>query len=498
MPIFSGEETRMKDSNVNMFFFSLLFARAQAFILSQAVTEVEVECKETRSEKFFDKIWSPFENHESLPMVTKDIEPKFHLYKRGSSIDHLAVLIHGFGSRWDSDWWNGVPLETMKKMIFENDPRKNLAVLIVDWKEGASLVLLDAEGSYNKAVANTRYIGLATERYIQCLQSNDPNIEVHCIGHSLGAHVCGFLANEMESSTGSKLLRVTGLDPAGPQFTTRLQPGTLHIEPLKSTPRDERLDETDAKVVDIIHTDGNQWGTMIPIGDIDFYVGKSLETLGTKQAACESGDLCDHSKAYDLFSKSLESHFETGDKSKEILECQLESKLSESELRRGRIFGVLDKEEQMDQEERDQEVDEWEVWGDDWAEEEEVKPELDLRVHNCRETEAKPRFGYFYQEDWEKDNRGNELEKETNKPKKTLHGGQVKKAHFFEIKVLVIVMMVLVIVVTVVVAVAKKGVDIKAVLVESRYMAIKREEKEVKNKQDYQEDKRGIKSESEE
>ena len=76
--------------------------------------------------------------------------------------------------------------------------------------------------------------------------------------------------------------------------------------------------------------------------------------------------------------------------------------------------------------------------------------------------------------------------------------GQIQKAHFFEIKVLVIVMMVLVIVVTVVVAVAKKGVDIKAVLVKSRYMAIKREEKEVKNKQDYQEDKRGIKSESEE
>ena len=72
------------------------------------------------------------------------------------------------------------------------------------------------------------------------------------------------------------------------------------------------------------------------------------------------------------------------------------------------------------------------------------------------------------------------MEKETNKPKKTLHGGQIQKAHFFEIKVLVIVMMVLVIVVTVVVAVAKKGVDIKAVLVESRYMAIKREEKEVK------------------
>ena len=83
-------------------------------------------------------------------------------------------------------------------------------------------------------------------------------------------------------------------------------------------------------------------GAMRPIGDIDFYVGKSLQTLGTQQAGCATGDLCGHSKSIKLFSQSLKK----GTKFDEVLECQFES---------------------------------------------------ELKVHNCRETEEKPRFGYFYE-----------------------------------------------------------------------------------------------------
>ena len=81
----------------------------------------------------------------------------------------------------------------MKDEIFENDPRENLAVLTVDWSKGASRSLFDPWGSYNQAVANSRYIGLATQNMLDCLerdQLSETHIEVHCIGHSLGAHVC--------------------------------------------------------------------------------------------------------------------------------------------------------------------------------------------------------------------------------------------------------------------------------------------------------------------
>jgi len=119
---------------------------------------------------------------------------------------------------------------------------------------------------------------------------------------------------------------------------------------------------------------------MRPIGDIDFYVGKSLQTLGTQQVGCDTGDLCDHSKSIKLFKQSLEK----GTKSKEILECQFESKLKvhncrETEARprfgyfyehlpgkggRGRVFGVLDQEADAKKLEQ-----EWADWGEEWDEE---------------------------------------------------------------------------------------------------------------------------------
>lgn len=61
--------------------------------------------------------------------------------------------------------------------------------------------------------------------------------DVHMIGHSLGAHTAGYAG---ERITG--LGRITGLDPAEPYF--------------QGMPPFVRLDPTDAKFVDVIHTDG--------------------------------------------------------------------------------------------------------------------------------------------------------------------------------------------------------------------------------------------------
>lgn len=65
----------------------------------------------------------------------------------------------------------------------------------------------------------------------------NPN-DVHLIGHSLGAHTAGYAGEKLGGNIG----RITGLDPAEPYF--------------QGMPNHLRLDPTDARLVDVIHTDG--------------------------------------------------------------------------------------------------------------------------------------------------------------------------------------------------------------------------------------------------
>lgn len=80
--------------------------------------------------------------------------------------------------------------------------------------------------------------------------------DVHVVGHSLGAHIAGYIGKY----TSRKLGRITGLDPAGPAYET----------PYLKDPAD-RLDSTDANFVDVIHTCAGSLGFLRPIGHADFY-----------------------------------------------------------------------------------------------------------------------------------------------------------------------------------------------------------------------------------
>lgn len=74
----------------------------------------------------------------------------------------------------------------------------------------------------------------------------------HLIGHSLGAHASGFAGKVFTAMTGSKINRISGLDPAGPCFFVQ--------------PADKRLTPTDADFVDVIHSDLNTLGINISLG----------------------------------------------------------------------------------------------------------------------------------------------------------------------------------------------------------------------------------------
>lgn len=86
--------------------------------------------------------------------------------------------------------------------------------------------------------------------------------KVHFIGHSLGAHLAGYAGYTLQVDFSRTLGRITGLDPAEPLF--------------KETDPLVRLDRSDAKFVDVVHSDIMPFikgglGMKDAIGHVDFY-----------------------------------------------------------------------------------------------------------------------------------------------------------------------------------------------------------------------------------
>ncbi|KAF5296943.1 hypothetical protein FQR65_LT10094 [Abscondita terminalis] len=97
----------------------------------------------------------------------------------------------------------------------------------------------------------------------------------HIIGHSLGAHLAGFIGQRIRYQTkGQKLSRITGLDAAGPGF--------IGVSSYR------RLDSSDAFFVDAIHTNGGQFGYPQSYGNADFY-----PNCGLFQPGCLDYDITD-------------------------------------------------------------------------------------------------------------------------------------------------------------------------------------------------------------
>lgn len=159
-----------------------------------------------------------------------------------SKTKETKFLVHGFSG-------GSASLINIKQELLKIH---DVNVIVVEWSAGAK------PPNYFSAASNTRIVG---EKIANLIDTNRLDTsKVHCIGHSLGAHICGF------ASKIKRIGRISGMDPAGPLF--------------KGNPVESRLDKSDADFVDIIHTDA-ELGIQDPIGHIDFYPNG-----GKKQNGC--------------------------------------------------------------------------------------------------------------------------------------------------------------------------------------------------------------------
>ncbi|XP_058793275.1 phospholipase A1-like [Phymastichus coffea] len=177
-------------------------------------------------------------------------ETDFDITKR------TVFIVHGFFADADEQW----VIDMEQALLSWGD----LNVFVVDWSDGAST------WNYLKAAVNTKTVGDQIATFInQIIDDVIENVEasewgpLHLIGHSLGAHICGYTSHELKLRGNQwPVYRITGLDPAQPCF--RYSDLSL------------RLDKSDAYFVDVIHTNGRilrkmGLGLPYPLGHVDFY-----------------------------------------------------------------------------------------------------------------------------------------------------------------------------------------------------------------------------------
>jgi pancreatic triacylglycerol lipase len=195
----------------------------------------------------------------------------------------------------------------MLNTLLDHDLHKTATVIVIDWRGGSS-------PPYVQAAANIRLIGAITAHVIHMLYEElgmKDLSKVHLIGHSLGSHLCGYAGYTMQRDFGMQIGRITGLDPAEPFFHD--------VGPLV------RLDRTDAKYVDIIHTDAAPFVSDVGLGlydataHVDFYPNGGWNQPGcdepmTNYIEQHKGSFfwgvqqflgCNHIRSFQFFTESI-------------------------------------------------------------------------------------------------------------------------------------------------------------------------------------------------
>nr|WOP79085.1 putative endothelial lipase [Spodoptera frugiperda] len=202
-----------------------------------------------------------------------DMSGSGELIKEFGRKDNTIFLIHGYFDNSAQQF-----LELVRPAILK-DFKKKINVIEVNWK---SL----AEKSYTIASGNVGIVAVNMSNFIRWLDlDKDVKLEnFHLVGFDLGAHVAGIAGRNFNSN--NKVGRITGLNPTGRHWGSGTQ----------------RLRDTDATYVEVIHTDtfgALSNGIEDPIGHVNFYPNG-----GRNQPGCVFHSCC-HARSFELFAASI-------------------------------------------------------------------------------------------------------------------------------------------------------------------------------------------------
>ncbi|XP_066455221.1 lipase member I [Eleutherodactylus coqui] len=158
-------------------------------------------------------------------------------------------------------------------------------IILVDWNRGATTLM------YHNAAWKCRDVAGILKGFIDKILSNGGSLDaIYMIGVSLGAHISGLVGKMYNGSIG----RITGLDPAGPLFNGK--------------PPEDRLYHSDAKFVDVVHSDIDALGYRENLGHIDFYPNGGTDQPGCPKTILSGTEYfkCDHQRSVFLYISSLD------------------------------------------------------------------------------------------------------------------------------------------------------------------------------------------------
>ncbi|KAK9500473.1 hypothetical protein O3M35_001738 [Rhynocoris fuscipes] len=225
-------------------------------------------------------------HNETETIVNSKIVPTHRTY----------ILAHGFLENGDKRW-----LKVLKDKLLN---RTDCNVIVIGWQGGS-------QPPYTQAVANIRLVGRMGGHLLGVLNGllGLKTEFCHVIGHSLGAHLAGYIGNTLITQYNLTLGRISALDPAEPHFS--------ETDPVV------RLDPSDALFVDVIHTNAQPFiqgglGMDEPVGHLDFYPNGGVTQPGCSDSFKHSLDAeesiikalrnflgCDHVRSYHYYIESI-------------------------------------------------------------------------------------------------------------------------------------------------------------------------------------------------